>query len=186
MTKRNGLSLIEKAAALAARGHKEQVRKHGNVPYVVHPFMVARILTKHGFGEVVVASGLAHDLLEDTDIGEEEILEHLGEEVLSIVKNLSEDKSLVWEERKAGYVELVRVGSFDVKAVSCADKIHNMGNMLHAYEEMGSDLWDRFSVPREKRLWFEKLVLQMFDESGFKHDMVEEYRILVKLFEETD
>jgi len=185
MTKANSLGIIEKAAALAAYGHKEQIRKHGSVPYVVHPFMVSRILTKHGFSDEIIAAGLAHDLLEDTDIGEEEIERELGSKVLKIVKGLSEDKSLEWEDRKRGYIELVRSGSDEVKAVSCADKVHNMGNMLHAYEEMGSELWVKFSRPKEKRLWFEQEVLKMFDETGFKHSMVEEYRLLVKKFEET-
>jgi len=186
MAKANRLGIIERAAALAARGHKEQIRKHDNVPYVVHPFMVSRILTKHGFADEVIAAGLVHDVLEDTDISKEAIKKECGEEVLSIVEGLSEDKNLEWDDRKRGYIELVRKGSDEIKAVSCADKVHNMTNMLHAYSKMGNELWTRFSRSKEKRLWFEQEVLKMYDEEGFKHAMVEEYRALVKEFEKTD
>ena len=178
------LGVIEKAAAIAARGHKEQVRKHGAVPYIVHPFMVSRLLEKHGFRDEVVAAGLVHDVLEDTDVTPDEIEKELGTEVLDLVQGLSEEKELPWEDRKLGYIELVRKGSDDVKAISVADKVHNMTNMLHAYEEMGDELWVAFSRPKEKRVWFEQQVLKMFDESGFKHPLVEEYRALVKRFEE--
>ena len=181
------IELIERAATLAARGHKEQMRKHGNIPYIVHPFMVSRILTKHGFRDEVVAAGLIHDVLEDTTIPREELVGELGQEVVSIVDGLSENKSpdITWKERKQGYIEMVRKGSDDVKAVSCADKVHNMTNLLHGYAEQGDAFWAGFSKPKEEKLWFEQEVLKMYDEEGFKHSLVEEYRALVKKFEET-
>ena len=180
-------SLIEKAASIAAKAHIKQLRKHNSAPYIVHPFMVSRILTENGFRDEVIAAGLVHDVLEDTDVTREELISELGEEIVSIVDGLSEDKSkdISWEDRKRGYIEKVRNGNDDVKAVSCADKVHNMTNLLQAYKEVGESLWEGFSKPKAEKLWFEREVLKMFDEEGFSHQMVEEYRKLVEEFEAT-
>ena len=104
----NKMSLIEKAIRIAAVAHKGQTRKDGDIPYVVHPFMVSVRLLQHGFRDEVIAAALTHDVLEDTDFSEEHLLKELGEEVLAIVKTVSENKSLMWEERKKEYIEQVR------------------------------------------------------------------------------
>jgi len=73
--------LIERAARLAAQAHTGQTRKGNNSPYITHPFMVALKLIKYDFGDVVIAAALAHDVLEDTAVTEEELGKELGEKV---------------------------------------------------------------------------------------------------------
>jgi (p)ppGpp synthase/HD superfamily hydrolase len=171
-------SLIETATRIAVDAHKKQVRKGDGSPYIVHPFMCATMLLQHGFNENVISASLVHDVLEDTDMEEQALRKELGDEVVDIVVVVSEDKSLSWEERKEAYVEAVRHASFEAKAVSIVDKMHNVQSVLFSYEKQGQKIWNVFNRGKEKKLWFEELCLQMFQES-FDHPLVREYEVLV-------
>lgn len=172
-------TLIEEAARMAVLAHKEQVRKNDKSPYVVHPFMCAMKLIEHGFPEEVIAAVLVHDVLEDTEVKEDELHDVLGEKVVALVKIVSEDKTLDWEERKQKYIDTVRVGPAEAKAICIADKIHNLQSVLFAYSQEGSALWDCFSRGKEKKLWFEESCLKMFKET-WEHPLIEEYEKLVE------
>jgi len=173
------MNLIEKAEQIATTAHKGQTRKDGKTPYIEHPTAVANILIKNNFPDEVVAAAFVHDVLEDTDFSEKDLLKELGEEVFAIVKTVSEDKSLPWEERKKAYVEQVRGGSEEAKAVSIADKIHNATNILSDYDKSGPDIWKRFTGGYEKTLWSAELVLSMFKDS-WNHPLISEYETLVE------
>jgi len=71
--------LYERALKIAAVAHKDQVRKHDSSPYIVHPVMVAHILSSYGFSEEVVAAGLVHDVLEDSEMTEDSLRKELGD-----------------------------------------------------------------------------------------------------------
>ncbi len=172
-------NLIERAAKIAALAHAGQVRKGDGSPYVAHPFMLALMLVRNGFSDTPVAAALVHDVLEDTDFGEEKLREALGDEITGIVKEVSEDKSLVWEERKEKYIEAVRRGSVEAKAVSLVDKIHNLQSILAAHASLGPVVWERFNRGREKKVALEEQTLAMFKES-WQHPLIEEYEELVK------
>jgi (p)ppGpp synthase/HD superfamily hydrolase len=53
---------------------------------------------------------LTHDVLEDTNHSVASFREELGEEVYKLVKAVSNDPSLPWEEKKLKYIETVRNG----------------------------------------------------------------------------
>lgn len=59
--------LVAKAYAVAARAHAGVKRVSGEV-YINHPIAVARSLQKAGFNHEVVAAGLLHDSVEDSDL----------------------------------------------------------------------------------------------------------------------
>lgn len=179
----NNSNLIEKAEQIAISAHKGQTRKDGKTPYIEHPTKVAKKLSQHNFRDEVIAAAFVHDVLEDTDFSEEHLRKELGEEVLAIVKTVSENKSLPWKERKEGYVEQVRNGSEEAKAVSIADKIHNASNILSDYNKSGPAIWDRFTGGHEKTLWSAELALSMFKDS-LDHPLVSEYESLVKKLKE--
>ena len=87
------MELVDKARAIAEEAHQNQVRKTDGTPYIHHPLAVAEILKENNFPEEVVAAGLVHDVLEDTDISESKLREELGDEVVDIVLSVSEEKS---------------------------------------------------------------------------------------------
>ena len=120
--------------------------------------MVARIVESAGFPEVVVAAALTHDVLEDTEVAVSQLLEVIGNDALKIVQNVSEDKALVWEERKALYVKTVVAAGEETWAVSVADKIHNATNLLAILKAEGESTWNYFNRGRAEKLWFERLL----------------------------
>ncbi|PIR85299.1 phosphohydrolase [Candidatus Kaiserbacteria bacterium CG10_big_fil_rev_8_21_14_0_10_45_20] len=174
------MNLIDKAARISAIAHRNQVRKQEDVPYIMHPVAVALSLAQHNFSDEVVAAALVHDVLEDTDFPESELRAQLGDEVMRIVHAVSNDDSLSWEEKKAKYVEIVRKGGESVWAVAIADKIHNAKDLIASAEKQGSAIWNNFNRGKEKKVWFEELVLAMFREEGWQHSLVEEYATLIE------
>jgi len=172
------ISLIEKAARIALEAHSGQKRKDDGSPYFIHPFMVALKLVKNGFSDETVAAALVHDVLEDTKVSEETLQKELGNSVLNIIKVVTEDKSLPWEERKKRYVESVRNGSDNAKAVSISDKIHNTEGILSSYEFEGPKIWKYYSRDKNSKVWFEKECLKMFKET-WHHPLIDEYEALV-------
>ena len=172
------IQLIDKATRLAVNAHKDQVRKDDDSPYVVHPIMVSLILSQYNFKSEVVAAGLAHDVLEDTSVGEDELELLLGSEVLRIVKGVSEKKDLAWEDRKKLYRETIENSDESIKAVSIADKIHNMESLLSSYRREGDALWEKFSRGRDIKMKFEYDMLASFKRS-WKHPLIERYEKLL-------
>lgn len=172
-------SVVEKAMRIAARAHEGQNRKEGNLPYISHPTMAALKLTKHGFRDEVIAAALVHDVLEDTDYPPEKMKGELGEDVFEMVLALSEDKSLPWRERKEKYIEAVRNASDEVKAVSAADKVHNLESLLMTYDEYGPKTWELVGHGKEEKIWFEESMLKMLH-GTWDHPLVDEYEKLVE------
>ena len=54
------MNMIHKAIQFATLAHKNQFRKGTNIPYIVHPFEVAQILTDAKCNEEVIIAGLLH------------------------------------------------------------------------------------------------------------------------------
>lgn len=144
MSMEDGL-LINRAMAFAAAAHEGQKRKGTDIPYIVHPFEVAQILVKAEADTEVIAAGILHDTLEDTRIKSEDILREFGGTVTSIVRELTEDKSLVWEARKAHSIKYLRDGaSMGAAMVCCADKLSNLRSIKNDMDEVGEQVWERF------------------------------------------
>jgi len=179
MNNNSKISLIEKAVRVSVVAHGGQTRKGDDLPYIIHPFMVALKLAKYNLPNEVIAAALTHDVLEDTDFGEEKLREQLGDEVLEIVKAVTNDDSLPWEEKKKKYVETVRNGSEGAKAVAVADKIHNLESLMIAYAEQGPEIWKKFNRGKEQKLWFENEVLKMLKQT-WQHPLVDEYESLLE------
>jgi (p)ppGpp synthase/HD superfamily hydrolase len=173
------MTLTEQAFAIALKAHEGQVRKTDGSPYIIHPVMVSHLLAHHGFGDAVCAAALVHDVLEDTSFREADLRDVLGDEVVTMVAAVSENKALPWEERKRAYIEAVRASSSETKAVSVGDKIHNAQSLIDLHEREGHAAWSHFSRDREQKLWFEEAMLTMLRES-WQHPLVETYGVLVE------
>lgn len=176
------MDIYEKALKIAIRAHSGQTRKHDGSAYVNHPIMVGKILERAGFSDVVVAAGLTHDILEDTEVGETELRAELGDAVVDIVVAVSEDKELPWEERKEKYVRDVIAGGESVWAVSVADKIHNARDLIAFYEIKGPDVWKVFNRGKEKKILFEKLVYSELSRV-WHHPLLDEYATYITKLE---
>lgn len=148
------MNIIEKAFQFALHKHEGQYRKGTKIPYITHPFAVAMLLKHHGYSDEIVAAGLLHDTLEDTNTTEEELLGEFGPFVLDLVQAASEpDKSQSWEERKLRMLRDLPNKTPDQLAVIVADKLHNLRSIQADSEAIGDAVWTRFNRGKREQSW---------------------------------
>jgi len=125
--------LLRRAYVFSAMAHRGQVRVSGE-PYLVHPLEVARILAEMRLDETAIATGLLHDLLEDTWVSEAELEEQFGPQITGLVRALTKISSIEesFAARAAAQAETFRrmllASAKDVRVilVKLADRLHNM------------------------------------------------------------
>ena len=82
------VDLLVRAYRFSDEAHEGQTRKSGE-KYVTHCIVVASILAELGLDSVTVASGLIHDVVEDTTITVADVEREFGREVAQIVDGLT-------------------------------------------------------------------------------------------------
>jgi guanosine-3',5'-bis(diphosphate) 3'-pyrophosphohydrolase len=121
------------AARFAADRHAQQKRKGATgEPYFNHLIEVAELVTAGSDRldvELVMAAFL-HDTVEDTGTSLREIEERFGGDVASLVAEVTDDKSLPKETRKALQVQNAHKKSERAQAIKLADKISNLRAIL--------------------------------------------------------
>ena len=108
---------VERAIAIAAIRHKDQVRKGSRVPFITHPVHVATMIARHGLGDDALVIALLHDVVEDTCDSKAdrraliaELSSEFGATVAEAIDALSEPKHdddgavLPWRMRKEAYL----------------------------------------------------------------------------------
>jgi GTP pyrophosphokinase len=134
--------LLRRAYVYSAMAHRGQVRVSGE-PYLVHPLEVARTLAEMHLDDVAIATGLLHDLLEDTWVSEEELEEQFGEHITGLVKALTKITTMEqsYAARAAAQAENVRrmllasIADVRVILVKLADRLHNMRTLGYLHDE---------------------------------------------------
>ncbi|HEX8120591.1 MAG TPA: HD domain-containing protein [Solirubrobacteraceae bacterium] len=118
------LPLTCDALAFAVAHHQGQRRDSDAAPFVLHPLEVSVLLRNRGYDDEVVAAGLLHDLIEDTDATAAQIEERFGPRVAGLVTALSDDESIEdYGERKAALREQVERAGAEAAAIFAADKV---------------------------------------------------------------
>uniref|UniRef100_A0A182NN16 Guanosine-3',5'-bis(diphosphate) 3'-pyrophosphohydrolase MESH1 n=1 Tax=Anopheles dirus TaxID=7168 RepID=A0A182NN16_9DIPT len=125
------LKIYTKCVNFAAIKHRKQRRlDKEETPYINHPIGVAYILTEAGVTDLeVLQAAILHDTVEDTDTSFEEIESEFGATVRSIVREVTDDKSLPKQERKRLQIEHAASASPKAKLVKLADKIYNLRDL---------------------------------------------------------
>jgi len=132
---------VLQALKFASSAHEGQRRKDEHqTPYISHPAGVGLVLSKAGYSEDVIVAGVLHDIVEDTKYGHDEIQKMFGTKVATIVAEVTEDKSLPYNEQKDEYINHLETASVEALAVSGADLLANRVDMLINFEQ-GDDLW---------------------------------------------
>ncbi|OSQ45815.1 phosphohydrolase [Thalassospira sp. MCCC 1A01428] len=132
MTVRN-MQLLLKSVDFAARAHRDQRRKGpAREPYINHPIEVSRLIVEcePDTAEDVLCAAILHDVIEDCGATHGEIASCFNENIANIVLEVSDDKALPRDERKAMQIKQAPELSNDAKLVRLADKIANVGAML--------------------------------------------------------
>jgi (p)ppGpp synthase/HD superfamily hydrolase len=118
------LPLARDAVALALERHFGQRRAGDEAAFVLHPLEVASLLDRSDYPDHVVAAGVLHDVLEDTETDAAELRERFGPEVCKLVELVSDDPGIAdVEERRDDVRERVRRAGGYAAVVYAADKI---------------------------------------------------------------
>ena len=182
--------LLRRAYLFSARQHRGQTRQSGE-PYLVHPLEVANILADLNLDPICVATGLLHDIVEDTETSAEEIEEYFGPEIAHLVDGLTKISKLdhaSTEERQALNMRkmlLAMVDDVRVVLVKLADRLHNMRTLEYLPGEkrrrIAQETLDVYG-PIAHRLGMARVRGELED-LAFKHLEPEEYQKLKELVE---
>ena len=139
------MNVVERMAQLAMIAHNGVNRDGpGNVPYIVHPHAVVCLLKHWGYAEaddpVTLAVAWGHDVLEDTDTPESEILlvsRELGSRVLDGIRLLTFRPGMPsghpdYGRLKAEYIKNVaETAPVEILPVKIADRLCNTLDFKH-------------------------------------------------------
>ena len=121
--------MVLKAADAAARWHVHQRRKGAaKEPYINHLLEVASLVAEATGGKDpdLVIAALLHDAIEDCEVPKQLIAETFGDIVANLVAEVTDDKKLPKEERKAIQAETAHKKSDRAKVLKLADKTSNL------------------------------------------------------------
>jgi len=133
------IDLVKKAFRLCVTMHGSQKRASGE-PYYDHPFSVAEILLTLNADCEMLAAGLLHDVLEDTEYPPEKLQQEFGETVLLMVDSVTKLNKFSFsskEEQKAeNFRRMFIAMAKDIRVVviKLADRLHNMRTLNHMPE----------------------------------------------------
>jgi (p)ppGpp synthase/HD superfamily hydrolase len=122
----------KKALELATRYHQGQKRMGGE-DYINHPIEVADLLFHYGFRGKYVFTALCHDLPEDTDVTDQEILETCGRLTLEADRLLTKRRKNEPDKEVDMKVYLAAIRKNDVAyQVKVADRAMNLQSAILA------------------------------------------------------
>jgi GTP pyrophosphokinase len=123
--------LIDAAYVMAMQAHGPQKRDNGD-PYITHPVAVADILAGYRLDTASIATGLLHDVIEDTPVKLADIEARFGKVIAGLVDGVTKLNRLELQSDRTKQAEnfrkLVLAMSRDIRVllVKLADRLHNM------------------------------------------------------------
>ncbi|MET9242134.1 HD domain-containing protein [Nonomuraea sp. NPDC003709] len=114
------LRMVEQAHLTAAHWHRGQRRRSGE-PYISHPVAVATILAELGMDHEVLCAALLHDVPEDTDCPERELVREFGGPIVRLVR----DMAALRDPRQVPVIWASETGE-RVLMLKLADRLHNL------------------------------------------------------------
>jgi len=186
-SKRVDTKLIMKAYNYAVEHHGNQKRRSGE-PYIIHPINVAYILAGVGLDEATICAALLHDVVEDTDVTDEDLRRDFGDEIADMVAGVTKlgtmQFSTVEEQQVEDYRKMFLAMGKDIRVIiiKLADRLHNMRTLkflkrdrqiANAKETM------EIYAPLANRLGLYSMKWELEDLS-FKYLYPEEYHELVE------
>ncbi len=128
------ISLFLQALNFSAEKHRHHRRKDERAsPYINHPIEVANVLWTIGkiYDITTIVGALLHDTIEDTNTSPEEIRLNFGDDILALILEVTDDKSLPKQERKVRQIEKSPLLSDRAKLLKLSDKICNINDIAN-------------------------------------------------------
>lgn len=162
---------VVRAYDLAHEAHDGQVRLTGE-PYICHPLSVALLLADMRMDMRGIMAAIMHDVIEDTAIDKQRLIDDFGEEVAELVDGVTKLGRIDSKSRAEAQAQNVRkmflamVKDLRVIMVKLADRLHNMRTL----ETMASPKRRRIAsetldiyAPIANRLGMHELRLELED-----------------------
>ncbi len=127
--------LITHAYNFALQAHKDQKRNSGE-PYFIHVFTTAKILAELGMDTKTIVAGFLHDVLEDTETKEEDLVKEFGQEIVDLVNGVTKLGKLKYRGAER-HVESLRkffmamAKDLRVLIIKLADRLHNLRTLQY-------------------------------------------------------
>ena len=179
--------LLARAYQFSEKAHTGQVRRSGE-PYVTHCVEVAKILATLQLDTVTVASGLMHDVVEDTDATIDDISRAFGPEIASIVDGVTKIGGLsltsAQERQVENYRKLLLSIAKDARVIliKLAARLHNMRTLEwmppEKRKQIAQETRDLYA-PLSHRFGMAKMRWELED-LAFKHLESAEYKTLAR------
>lgn len=109
--------------AYAAHCHLGQRRESDGAPFIEHLSEVARLLRDAGCADVVVAAGLLHSVVQETDVSAAELTARFGATVAALVQANTDDCVGSYPQRKHALREQIRNAGHAAALVFAANEI---------------------------------------------------------------
>lgn len=125
------IAKCQQAYTVAEKAHQGQMRRSGE-PYITHPVAAALILARMRLDYQTIMATLLHDVVEDTAISKDDLIEQFGEEVSALVDGVTKLTQIKFESKAEAQAEnfrkmvLAMVKDIRVIIVKLADRLHNM------------------------------------------------------------
>jgi GTP diphosphokinase / guanosine-3',5'-bis(diphosphate) 3'-diphosphatase len=181
------LGLITRAYEFSAFAHAGQ-KRHSGEDYVTHCVEVTEILAELHLDSVTLASGLIHDVVEDTSATLEDVRSAFGDEVAKVVDGLTKISRVQFrtntEQQVENYRKLLLSMAQDARVIliKLADRLHNMRTLEHLREEKRRRIaleTREIYAPLAHRLGMATIKWELED-LGFKFLEPEAYRELAR------
>ena len=186
--KKANTKLVLKAYHYAESNHRGQLRKSGE-PYIIHPLQVAYILATIELDENTICAALLHDIVEDTSITHQDIIDEFGQEIADLVDGVTkltkfQQNATVQEQQVEDYRKMFLAMGKDIRVIliKLADRLHNMRTLKYLTRDrqiaISKETMDLYA-PLANRLGLYSLKWELED-LGFKYLYPEEYREIVE------
>ncbi len=125
------LMAVGEALIYSANSHGDQKRSTGD-PYIVHCLNVASILADMQMDSPTLQAALLHDVLEDTEVDSQYIIERFGQDIFTLVDGVTKLGKLPFKSFEDYQAEnlrkmfLVMAKDIRVVLIKLADRLHNM------------------------------------------------------------
>ena len=139
---------------LAKKYHKTQYRNKNKVPYIEHLIGVESILssvfriTGECVDEVLLKdmldAALGHDLIEDTEVSENEIIEVANERTLHLIEELSNP---VDDAHTGEYMKQLSDASEEARIIKYCDLLENTTSVCYGLQDLGVNWFYNFYEP---------------------------------------
>jgi GTP pyrophosphokinase len=130
------VELLRHAYRFAAGAHNGQKRLSGE-EFITHPLEVAYILAELQLDVVTIASGILHDVVEDTSVTLDQVEKEFGSEIALLVDGVTKLTRLECRTKEEQQAENLRkmflamAKDIRVILIKLADRLHNMRTLGH-------------------------------------------------------